>query len=178
MTCIVGIVEKDRVYIGGDSAGVSDSDVTIRKDVKVFKVGDFVFGCTSSFRMMQIIRFSFKPPKIQSKDDVFEYMCTKFITALRDTLKSKGFFDGESSKESGGTFLVGYKNRLFKVMDDFQVGESAVSFEACGYAENYAKGVLYALSCSLSPETRIKRALEAAVYFSGSVRSPFVIENT
>lgn len=63
MTCIVEIVEKDRVYIGGDSAGVSDLDITMRKDVKVFRVGDFVFGCTSSFRMMQIIRFSFKPQR-------------------------------------------------------------------------------------------------------------------
>ena len=55
MTCIVGLINKENksVTIGGDSSGLAGSDLTIRKDPKVFKNGDFIFGCTSSsFRMI------------------------------------------------------------------------------------------------------------------------------
>ena len=55
MTCIVGLIHEDKVYIGADSAGAANGNITIRKDKKVFKVGEFIFGCTSSFRMIQLI---------------------------------------------------------------------------------------------------------------------------
>ena len=42
MTCIVGLVEKGNVYIGGDSAGVGGYSLTVRADRKVFRNGDFV----------------------------------------------------------------------------------------------------------------------------------------
>ena len=36
MTCIVGLIEKDKVIIGGDSAASSDCNLFVRKDPKVF----------------------------------------------------------------------------------------------------------------------------------------------
>ena len=51
MTCIVGLVENGKVYIGGDSAGVAGLDVRMRSDEKVFTKGNMIFGYTSSFRM-------------------------------------------------------------------------------------------------------------------------------
>lgn len=92
MTCIVGYLDKKtkKVTIGGDSAGSSSNRVTIRKDVKVFKNDDFVIGCTSSFRMIQLLRFSFKPPEIKLKD-IYEYMCTDFINVVRNCFKDGGY---------------------------------------------------------------------------------------
>ena len=46
MTCIVGYIDKV-AYIGGDSAASGGDSVNIRKDPKVFRNGDFIFGCTS-----------------------------------------------------------------------------------------------------------------------------------
>ena len=51
MTCIVGLIDGRRVWMGGDSAGVSGLDITVRADAKVFRNGDFLIGFTSSFRM-------------------------------------------------------------------------------------------------------------------------------
>jgi ATP-dependent protease HslVU (ClpYQ) peptidase subunit len=62
MTCIVGMVENGKVYIGGDSAGVSGFDYHIREDQKVFQNGDMIFGFTSSFRMGQLLQYSLKIP--------------------------------------------------------------------------------------------------------------------
>jgi len=63
MTCIVGIQHDGRVYIGGDSAGVAGYSITSRADAKVFTVGPYVMGFTSSFRMGQLLRYGLKAPK-------------------------------------------------------------------------------------------------------------------
>lgn len=177
MTCIVGVIQKGKVYIGGDSAGVSGLDVTIRKDPKVFIVDDFVFGCTWSFRMIQLIRFSFKPPKRYEETDVYEYMCTAFVNELRNCFKNGGFARMNNSEESGGQFLVGYKSRLFEIHDDYQVGEPEKEYSAVGCGRSYSLGALDALDITISAEERIKKALEVAVYRSGGVRPPFIIES-
>jgi ATP-dependent protease HslVU (ClpYQ) peptidase subunit len=179
MTCIVGFIDKGKVIIGADSAAVSDFDITIRKDAKVFKNGEFVIGCTSSFRMIQLLRFSFKPPYINEKE-LYEYMCTAFIDEVRTCFKNGGYLqkytDGD---EKGGTFLVGYKNRLFIIDDDFQVGESTNEFDSVGCGSNYALGALYACSNNdMLATEKVLLALKAASYFSGGVRAPFKIETT
>lgn len=175
MTCIVGIIEGKKVYIGGDSAGVSGLNVTIRKDTKVFKVDKFIFGCTWSFRMIQLIRFSFKPPKRYDETDVYEYMCTAFINELRQCFKNGGFARVSNGEEEGGQFLVGYEGRLFDIHSDFQVGESEKGYSSCGCGQSYAIGALDAMDTELPAENRIRKALEIAVYRSGGVRPPFII---
>ena len=181
MTCVVGLIDKkgNSVIIGADSASVGDYDISIRKDTKVFKNGEFVIGCTSSFRMIQLLRFSFTPPVIGEKD-VYEYMCTDFINAVRECFKEGGYLqkytDGD---DKGGTFLVAHKDRLFKVESDFQVGERMDNYEACGSGQDYALGALSVLSSlNKSPELIVVRALETAERFSNSVSSPFVLVRT
>jgi len=181
MTCIVGIVDEknNKVIIGGDSAASAGSGIQIRKDVKVFKNKNFVIGCTSSFRMIQLLQFSFVPPDVVEKD-IFEYMCTDFINAVRKCFKNGGFLqkytDGD---EKGGTFLVGYKNRLFKIDHDFQVAENLNGMDACGCGEEFALGALLALkNLNSSKDGKILRALEVAELLSSGVAGPFVIEST
>src|SRR3546814_10742010 len=74
MTCIVGLVDDGKVYLGGDSAGVAGWSLTVRKDPKVFRVGDCIIGFTSSFRMGPLLAHSFQPPKWHDDYDVYEYM--------------------------------------------------------------------------------------------------------
>ena len=181
MTCIVGYLDKKtkKVTIGGDSAGVAGLDITIRKDEKVFKVGDFIIGCTSSFRMIQLLRFSFKPPEINSKN-IYEYMCTDFINAVRECFKNGGYLQRYSDgDEKGGTFLVAYKNRLFRIESDFQVAESLNGIDAVGCGADYALGSLHILTKqNLTPKEKVLKSLETASFFSAGVSKPFVINGT
>jgi hypothetical protein len=55
MTCIVGLRQGGKVFIGGDSAGISGWDVTVRADPKVFLSGPYAMGFTSSFRLGQLL---------------------------------------------------------------------------------------------------------------------------
>jgi ATP-dependent protease HslVU (ClpYQ) peptidase subunit len=187
MTCIVGLISEDKVWMGGDSAGVSGLNITVRKDAKVFKNGNFLIGYTSSFRMGQLLRFKFNPPAYyaeQYNDDPYKYMCTDFIDAIRKCLKDGGYTRIESNEEKGGCFLIGFQNRLFCIDSDFQVGEAIADFDAVGCGEQYAKGSLYSTTelnvdyeMELTPEFIIEQALESAVNFSGGVRPPFIIES-
>lgn len=178
MTCIVGVIQKEKTYIGADSAGVAGLDVSIRKDPKVFKVGDFVIGCTSSFRMIQLLRFSLQLPKVYPDADIYQYMCTEFINAVRTCFRNGGFLRLDSNVESGGKFLVGYKDRLFVIESDYQVGENEKKYDAVGCGEPFALGALDAMADNIPAEEMINKALIIAAYRSGGVRPPFIIEST
>lgn len=178
MTCIVGLVDKGKVYIGGDSAGVDARlEMSVRRDRKVFRNGEFVMGFTTSFRMGQILAFAFTPPKPREGEDLLAYMVKDFIPVARTAMKDGGYSKIEHHQEEGGTFLVGFRGRLFRVDADFQVGENQLPFDACGCGQSIALGSLFS-SGRLTPRARLVEALRAAESFSAGVRAPFVIEVT
>lgn len=181
-TCIVGLVDKGKVYMGGDSAGVSKLDTTTRADPKVFFKKDglekMVMGYTSSFRMGQLLRFNLNIPERPRGMDIYEYMVTKFIDSVRKCLKHGGFAKKKDDEESGGTFLVGYMGRLFVIYDDYQVGENTYSYNACGCGEDYAMSSLYSTKGLVkNPKKRLTIALSSAEEFSGGVKKPFIIKS-
>lgn len=176
MTCIVGLVDEGKVYMGGDSAGVNGGwDLVVRADPKVFHIGPFVVGFTSSFRMGQLLRFALVPPVHPPEVDIYRYMTVDFINAVRDCLKTGGWAKKDGEKESGGVFLVGYRGRLFEIDSDYQVGEGLDGYMAVGSGDQVALGALYATQ-KLPPLVRIRLALEAAERWNAGVRGPFVIE--
>lgn len=174
MTCIVGLVERGRIWMGGDSAGVSGLDICDRVDSKVFAKEGMLFGFTWSFRMGQLLRYKLKVPANPEDLPIDAYMATCFVDALRDCLKQGGFATKEKEAETGGQFLVGYSGRLFCLESDYQVGERREGFNACGCGSSYALGSLYS-TVGLKSEIRVREALRAAAKFSAGVRAPFTI---
>ena len=176
MTCIVGMTQAGKVYMGADSAGVAGLEIRTRADTKLFNKEGYLIGCTTSFRMIQLLRFGLSLPKRHPEEDLYEFMCTKFIDSVRSTFKAGGFGKNESGNESGGCFLVGVSGRLFRVDSDFQVGEDMLNFAACGCGEYYALGALHATITSnayAAPMTHLEAALNTAAEFSAGVRGPF-----
>lgn len=176
MTCIVGMVTPDSIVIGGDSLGVAGLDATLRKDVKVFQVGEFLIGFTSSFRMGQLLRFNLSVPLQHPGTDDYGYMVTVFIESVRTCLKNGGFAQRQNEEESGGSFLVGYNGRLYHIDGDYQVGEGILPYEAIGCGEGFAKGAMAILMESdLPPMAKVDKALRVAERHSVGVRGPFEI---
>lgn len=173
MTAIVGLVHDGGVYIGGDSAGVSGLQLTVRADSKVFRNGPYLFGFTTSFRMGQLIHHALTPPK--PKGPLERFMSTTFIDAIRACLKDGGWARRENDREEGGTFLVGVAGRLFVVYEDYQVGQAADGYAAVGCGDQVALGALYATAgAGMPPRRRVRLALSAAERFSAGVRAPFI----
>ncbi len=173
MTCISGLVDGTRVLIGGDSLGSAGWDSERRADPKVFKRGGILFGYTSSYRMGQLLRFKLTIPEQPRKMDDYEYLCTLFIDAVRDCLKNNGFALVKDSKESFGQFLIGYKEKLYRIDDDLQVGIPLSGYTAVGCGAGYAIGSL--ATSTGTAEQRIIKSLEVAEEFSNGVRGPFHI---
>jgi hypothetical protein len=191
MTCIVALRDDEgHIWMGGDSAGVAGLDMTVVAQPKVFKVGEFLMGYTTSFRMGQLLQYNLAPPPIEG-DDLYGYMITKFVDAVRACLKAGGYAKKEHEVETAGTFLVGIRGRLFAIEDEYQVIEAADGRAACGCGQSYALGALRALAninAEFYMDTRrsnvasgywqqyqVETALEIASHYSAGVRGPFTV---
>jgi hypothetical protein len=178
MTCIVGIADKGRVWIGGDSASADDYwNLTLRDDAKVFRRDDYVLGFTTSYRMGQLLKHAAEFPAFPSDADAERFMVTTFVNSVRDCLKAGGYAKKDCEVESGGQFLVGHGAHLFQVDSDYQVIRPALGFAAVGCGAQVAMGALHACG-DLAPRERILKALRAAEALNIGVRGPFVVEAT
>lgn len=175
MTAIAGFVygPSSTVWIGGDSAGIAGLDLTVRADQKVFTKGEFAIGFTTSFRMGQLIRYKLVPPQHPDGMEAFEYMATLFVDGLRQCLKDGGYAEKHNEAEKGGTFLIGYRGRLFRIESDYQVAEPMDNYDACGCGAQVALGVLRVTQESTNPYERMMDALKAAEHHNAGVRGPF-----
>lgn len=180
MTCIVAIAQNGTVYMGSDHAASDDKTgwIVSRKEPKCFKVGQYGIAFTDSFRMGQILQYSWTPPKYtptKTNSGLDKFMRTKFIDSVKQAFKDNGFGSiGSSSEEdTGGIFIIGVEGRLFTMDEDFHVGEAVVNYMAEGSGGQIALGALHATKNQKNPKLRLKAALEAATEFNMSVAAPY-----
>ncbi|RWN55872.1 MAG: hypothetical protein EOR99_35055 [Mesorhizobium sp.] len=160
MTCIVGLVDKGKVYIGGDSAAIDEQAIEVRANRKVFRKGDYLLGFTGSFRIGQLLEHSATLHKPEG--ELMQHMVTKLVPAVKDIA-------GKSMHE----LIVGCDGRLFKIDSSYAVAEYG-DYVAAGGGEKYALGKLH--GSKGAPKTRILAALDAAQAHCAGVRAPFHIE--
>lgn len=182
MTCIVGVVDDGRVYLGGDAAATGSAfDSATVTAPKVFEHNWYVIGYTSSFRMGQLIEHALSVPKPPKKADLHAFMCVTFVDTLRDCLKEGGWATRDKEQEEGGQILVGVAGRLFTIQDDYAVLEFSHGYQAVGAGSDLALGALSALEQAnghMDPATRLGVALSAAAEHNASVRPPFTVVAT
>ena len=171
MTCIAGIEHNGRVYLCGDSAASSGWDIQVVAMPKVFRVNQFVIGCTTSFRMMQLLQYKLFV-KQQEQESDYAYMVSVVAETIRALLKGHGYSQVENNREEGGYFLIGYHGYLYQISCDFSVLRYTDGFAAVGCGKNFALGALAILNKS-NPEKALMQALEVAAHFSNGVCEPF-----
>lgn len=175
MTCIIGLVENGKVYMGGDSAaGDQYTSHAIVTHPKIFINGDFLIGYTTSFRMGQLLEhhLTVEPKQVGMSD--MAYMVRVFIEATRKCFKKFAFAEVENNQETGGQFLVGYNGNLYEVHSNFQVNQWKSSFWACGCGFEQALVAMHLLR-DLPARDRIEQALAAVAEFSRWVAPPLHI---
>lgn len=179
MTCIVAIAQNGTVYMGSDHAASDDKTgwIISRKEPKCFKVGQYGIAFTDSFRMGQILQYSWTPPKYtptKTNSGLDKFMRTKFVESVKTAFKDGGYGSiGGADEDTGGIFIVGVCGRLFTIDEDFHVGENVVNYMAEGSGGMIALGALHATKNQKNPRLRLKAALEAATEFNMSVASPY-----
>jgi hypothetical protein len=121
--------------MGGDSAAVipENLSLSIRNDKKVFKNGEYIIGCTTSFRMIDLLKYKLHVNKQKDRINDMRFMATTFIDSVIECFAQNGFGKRSDNDDyEGGSFLVGYRGKLYNVGDDFQVGRSACGYNAVG----------------------------------------------
>jgi hypothetical protein len=183
MTCIAAVVDADsHIYMGGDSAGVSDDSVYslgIGAESKIWEKDGVLFGASGSFRVSQVLRWQMSLPQYNPSAEPLEYLTGPLITAMRETLMLHGalsVWEEDSTENIDGSLLLGFCGRVFEIYDDFGVGELVHGYGSVGCGSPIAMGSLAATESSkVKPRKRITMALEAAERHSAGVRSPFTI---
>ncbi len=179
MTCIVAVVEDGIVHMVGDSGSCAwgGADYQVRKDPKVFRLGEAVVGFTTSWRMGQVLRYEMKLPEVPEGIELHEYMVRCFVPRLREAAKAAGIVTVKENVEQLGRFMVGLRGRLFVVDYDFQVGELVADYHAVGSGAEVALGALHATRGQVA-QGRLVGALHAAVAHIQAIKPPFIIAST
>lgn len=176
MTCIIGYLEKDKIWMAGDrvAADTGQWQKQVINEPKVFRIGSFIMGYTSSFRFGDLLKYSFKPTEPHPDDDLSSFMRWSFVVELRKLLRDEGYSRIDSNQESGGTMLVGIGDRLFMIQDDFAVIEYSSQYAAIGCGAPYALGALMAVDrFDLEPSERLDIAMQAASSLSAFVSNEY-----
>jgi ATP-dependent protease HslVU (ClpYQ) peptidase subunit len=176
MTCVIGLVHKGRVYLGADSSSVQGWTRRVTMLRKIFRLGPFLVGYTTSFRMGQLLEHELRVPDPKPGQSDLGYMVANFAESARALLKDRGFSKVEANAETGGQFLVAYRGHLYSIQSDFQVGEMAGGLDAIGTGAEPALGAMAALR-SRPPASRIRRSLEIAAEFNMGVCPPFYVRS-
>lgn len=175
MTCIVGVTNKGKVYMGGDSCGSSPHSQQTVGNPKVFKVNDFLIGCTSSFRMIDLLAHNLSVGRDHPEDSDDKFMRTTFIEGVRSCLKKGGFAKSSSGVETGGNFLVGYHGKLYEVQEDYSILNCETWGSSVGSGEGPARGSLWTTRNDKDPKKRVLTALNSAEAMVPSVRGPMIV---
>lgn len=181
MTCIVAFTDGKKVTIVGDSAGTGGTEQRIRKDKKVFSHGEFIFGGTHSFRMLQLLKYSWEPPLIPDDMKLMKYMVSLLVPSIIKIFKEHEFYGKDSDGRAAGIgILVGVRGRIFSIENDFQVAETFEKYESIGCGREVAIGSLatsFSMHGEITKETAIL-ALEVTSKFDCAVAAPFVSVTT
>ncbi len=174
MTCIVGLEHKGKVYMGADSAAVNDHLYSM-SNPKLFRLGPFLIGFTSSWRMGQLIQHQLGDVAIQTTKDDLDYLVSHFIEPVRACLKDYGCAKIENNEETGGTFIVAYKQKVYTVWSDFSILRNVSGIACIGAGREFAYGAMTAL-VDMPSKKRIHKALTITASMSPWVGPPFHIK--
>lgn len=177
MTCIVGMVEDDKVWMGGDSACSYGHTEYLMANHKVFENRNVLMGISGSARVGNLLEEALQVPDHPSRLSDESYVCTKLVDAIRQCLSGAGAASKYHGKESyAGEILLGYNGALYSVAGVYDAIRPAKPYFAHGCGWEVALGALHILEGQkLKPETKVERALEAAETYSRGVRAPFHI---
>lgn len=180
MTIVAGIVDpKARgVWLGADSATVTDWRIELARDPKVFTVraGDETLGIAiaGSWRFAHLLRYKVALPEIPRGGDIAEWMHVDFadaITVVFEDVVGERVAEERWKDIKDGCALVAIRGRLFEIEAEGTAVELTDGYSACGTGGEFAVGA-FAATEQQPPADRIKTALKAGIKHGRDVRPP------
>lgn len=185
MTCIVGLIDNGKVWMGADSAAICGDQIQTIKESKIIKINNqMLIGYSGSIRCGQLLRYKEWLPVYCDDETVMQYMCTVFVDHYIQLLKDNYYFENKQEDDYGDCLLCGIGGRLFQVDCEFQVVEFDKEYAAIGSGAEYALGSLESIIshsyhiCGEKTDSFyiLQEALRVSAEFAASVQDPFNIE--
>lgn len=175
MTCIVALVDKDKIYMGADTFGSNSYCGRAYKEKKIIKKKDMLIGVCGSYKVMNILTHEFTPPRRyeNEKDRAYIHRVGKSISNLLGL--SADCLENSDTIES--SMIIGYNSELYVFQSDGSVLNAADPYATAGSGAYHAEASLYSTQGTKDkPRTRLKKAIVCASEFVVSVNGDFQIE--
>ena len=167
MTTIVAIVKNGNVTMGADAQVTDNARPNIHpKMEKISKINGWLIAGSGDSQPCDIMQNMFTPPvpTAKERENLYKFMITKFIPAMRECLDENGWKKDENDKDSGFNMLFAFDGEVFDIGDDFSVLLNSDGIYGIGNGSQFAIGALYA-------GATVDKALEIAanndIYTSG-----------
>lgn len=185
MTCVAGYIDKNKVYIGGDSFGSTSSTQSEYTTDKIFQYHGqntenlkIIMGIAGSYKAIDLVQYSDDLfSNYEKRKDIVSYneksiinrkFLVKYVVPKLETL----------SKRINDKFdlMIGIENRLFIIQSDFSVISPYDNYCAIGSGEDFAIGAFNAIEdiclstdIYISPEDKVIKAVESACKFGTGI---------
>lgn len=167
MTTIVGVAKNGNVTMGADTQ-VTDGSRRHNHPFmeKISKKNGFLIAGSGDVQPCDILQHIFIPPvpNITDRKDLYHFMITKFVPAMRECLEENGWKPNPEDKDGGFNMLFAYDGEIFDIGDDFSVLLNGDGIYGVGSGSPIAIGALYA---GASVEKALEIAANNDVYTSG-----------
>jgi ATP-dependent protease HslVU (ClpYQ) peptidase subunit len=171
MTTIVGVCKDGQVILGADSQ-VTDGDRPNNSLVmeKITKVNGYLIAGSGDSTPCDILQHIFIPPvpTVSERKDLYKFMITKFVPAMRECLVENGWKTDPEDKDSGFSMLIAFDGEIFDIGDDFSVLLNGDGIYGVGNGSKFAIGALYA-------GATVEKALEIAAKNDIYTSAPFTV---
>ena len=173
MTCLIGMIQNGKTYIGAD--GYATTDDCERKPIvcrKIFKSGRYVIAFAGHIRTGQLL---YPESGFEFPDDIYQIPNAMFLWLQNFDVLGK---DENQMGMMASNFLIATKNNLYEILMDMQISEIDPNegYTALGSGTPYAMGSLYSTSFTrMPPKKRIGMALDAANRFVKNCGPPYQI---
>jgi len=170
VTCIVGIVDKGSIFLGGDRGVSDDSSILSMLQPKVSIKDGWIYGYAGSLGNGQLFDF-IDLPTIDDTSDIYMVLRMDIVETYKSILDTHG----SDKSEDGTDFIIGCRGRLFEFnTEDWGVAE--ISEVAIGSGGNFALGSLYtSKELESNPHIRVTYAINAAITYSPTCQGPIDI---
>ena len=151
------------MYMSGERAVSNEDVVHLLSTPKIWKWGEYLFGFAGHMSGLTVYS-SFMPPQPNGlrgkKLDLF--MNTIFLEY------ATSFYEEHSIRTDNLDLLIAVGDRIYEhSTDNMSLYSYAESYNSIGSGSTYVMGSLFSTADSgLSGRERIKKAMEAAVYYS------------
>jgi len=163
MTCIVGIAQKGKIWMGADTCISFDTSFISLDDPKVFIKGDMICGVAGPLNFKQNIQYNTDLYcGLDEIQDIKAHIAMEIFPAIKEL---DGFREAE--------LLIGYEDKLYEIFNNVFVCSATKNYASIGSGSDYALGCLHNTRDCKDPEYRILRALESAEQFCQGVKRPF-----